>query len=240
MARTIISTLFSIILISTFWRDATAAPLVIDFEDVPTGGTFVSAPSLVSQGFNFARSPSIVNPFGGFLYVHLDGVGCSPICAANGTQTMMQPGNFNLGGDEIHMTKAGGGTFALAGFDAAEQNTGGFPEYSAASIDVEWYFNSVLIGGTSVIRDFIWDGPGGVVDFQSVAFNSALASLAADLIVFRGITGAGNGNDGYQVDNLLVDDDVAAAPTPASLSLLALGVFAVASGRRKMRGRASL
>ena len=150
---------------------ASAATVTADFEGLTA--TFTLPPSVVSQGYNFAASG------GSDLGVIAGGGVCGPVCADDGTATLI----FGLPpGDGINpasigpLTITGPQPFSLAGFDYAElQPTGSGANATFLKV------TGFLTGGGTLSRivalDGVNDGPGGVADFQTVNFDAAFAGI---------------------------------------------------------------
>ena len=103
---------------------------IIDFEDVPEG---TISTDVVSNGFRFQANRN------GAIYF-TNGVACTPVCAANGTRTMLVPGPLLAGlgfADQVAVSRAGGGEFVLLSLDAAEVFSFPLTQDSAARIDCE-------------------------------------------------------------------------------------------------------
>jgi hypothetical protein len=128
------------------------------------------------------------------------------------------------------MTVAGGGTFMLSAFDYAEFVQGGHAA-NANRIDV---IGNLSGGGTisqTVLIDGINDGPGGGVDFQSVILNALFQTSVLSSVQFFGFDNA-DVRRGFQLDNLVVNAQVAVVPVPGTLALLALGLLGLGARRR--------
>jgi len=179
----------------------------VDFEDVPEGTV---AQVATSNGYNFAGDNF------GAIYV-TNGVACGPACVSNGTRTLLAAGALFGYSDQITMTKSGGGDFVLTGLDAGGMFTGNNPQFDAAQIN----FVELLGGVTEATGSIsLVDGEDGVANFQT--FN--IGGILADTVVFTGFGGE-NGNNGFSLDNLIVQGS--AVPEPSTVALLVSGVFGV-------------
>jgi hypothetical protein len=110
----------------------------------------------------------------------------------------------------VTITKVGGGTFSLDGFDAARMNLNPTAEVITVS-------NSSGILGTYAVPANDGIGPGA--DFKSfqVSFTDQTS------ITFSGVTSTGEFGS-WAIDNIVVDQaPVAATSEPASLTLLGIG-----------------
>ena len=196
---------------------AHAAPITIDFEDVPE---FTISASVTSRGFDFAGDN------GGFLFA-TNGAYCSPPCASNGTRTLFAAGAIVGYSSQVTLTRNGGGTFVLTGLDAGEMFSVNSPQFAASQIDFSGFLGGLLVASGSIVLDGIIDGPGGLPDFQSFSVPGALV----DTIRFVG-AGGGNGNNGFSLDNLTIQDAIA-VPEPSSLLMVGLGLAGLAGACRR-------
>ena len=120
----------------------------------------------------------------------------------------------------------GGVPFALTSLDYAEWQENG----RARTITV----TGNQVGGTTVsvtlTPDNVFDGPGGLPDFQTVAFGPQWTNLTSVVLVG---TAATFGNLNYfAIDNIIVGS---AVPEPGTLSLLGLGAACLFRRRRRNR-----
>lgn len=206
-------TLTKLVAMLTFTISASvsAAPVVIDFQDVAEG-TWTADNN--SNGFRFLGNRAAV--------YFTNGVICNPNCAANDSRTLLVAGSsFGLA-SQVTMTRVDGGTFALLGFDGGEMFSG-TSLYSAGQINYVGMLSNATVMSGSFRLDGINDGPNGNADFQRFA----LTAMYVDQIVFSGSNG-NNGNNGFSLDNISVS-----VPEPDSLALGGLGLLGLALARRR-------
>lgn len=202
---------------------------VIDFEDVPEG---TISTDVVSNGFRF-----LANRNGAIYFTN--GSACEPVCAANGTRTMLAPGPLlaNLGlADQVAVMRDGGGEFVLSSLEAAEVFTFPQTQDSAARIDFVGLLGGSLVASGSLVLDQLVDGPGGVNDFQRFF----LPGVTVDTYIFTGEGGV-SGNDGFTLDNLVVefDDQPSEVPEPGTLTLGLMGALGFTFARKRGAGKAA-
>jgi hypothetical protein len=211
----------------TVCGSALAVP--ITFDEVVSDFTGAGA-TFWTQGFRFDAGDNNT------AVVHTGGSACGSPCANNGTEYLLNidSGRFAA----ITMSLMWGGTFSLAGFDAAESFTGlsdlGL-SFSAASISVVGTRADGSTVSDSFTLDGNLDGPGGATDFQTFATDGRFSELVS--LSFNGFGGPVDGQDGnfyqfFSLDNIDVNRDVQ-VPEPSTLLLLGTGLLAVFAGRRR-------
>lgn len=197
---------------------AVAAPVVMNFDSAAAGYQFGT---LVESGYQVTGSGSYFLSLGGNRY-------CSPACPDNGSHNLLSQGAT------FRFSKVGGAAFTLTSFDGAEAHMG-LSQLWARQIHVV----GNLVGGGTVVSDFaldfLNDGPGAGVDFQTFGLGSAFSNLSS--VVFSGVGGS---NNWFTLDNVGFGTAQAPAqqggnvPEPGSLLLTALALLGVVtSGRRK-------
>jgi hypothetical protein len=204
---------------------ASASTVTADFEGLTTG--FIQAPTLVSAGYSFSGSG------GSNVGVVAGGAVCGPVCADDGTSTLifgLPPGAGITPASVGPLVITGPAAFNLQGFDYAElQPTGS--SFNATFLRV---VGNLVGGGTMseiVTLDGANDGPGGNADFQTVAFDSAFASASFTSV---DITGKFNSDrpGGFALDNVVLTGGV---PEPASWALMILGFGGAGALLRRRR-----
>jgi hypothetical protein len=152
----------------------------------------------------------------------------------NGSTYIVVQGD--LRGDPISQTtfsRIGGTPFALTSLDFAEWQSD-IPGSHAYPQQITVTGNRLGGGTVSAILlpDGIFDGPGGLTDFQTRSFDPQWTNLTS--VVLLG-TGATTGTLNYfAIDNIVIAD--ASVPEPASLSLLGVGAACMLRRRRHNRG----
>ena len=131
--------------------------------------------------------------------------------ASNGTHFL---GLDAFGGPTTMISAVGGGPFGFNSIDVGEWSFGGGTLWARHVV-----VTGNLFGGGTVSRTLdlngIFDGPGGVADFQTFAFDASWTNLSS--VVLQG-TGGDPGNY-FGIDNVVVN----AVPEPGTLTLLGLG-----------------
>lgn len=210
-----------------FGTAAQAAPLVIDFENYASTGVHNT---VSSNGFDFA-------PAGGPIAVMVNGTGCSPHCAANGSAALVA-GGAGLNPATIApvtMSTATYATFRLTGLDYAELSHSSLTNWSAATLTLV----GTLFGGGTVSQtltlDNLNDGPGGANDFQAAVLDGFWATSNLVSLQFAGFIN-NTGNRAFQLDNIALDvSRVAPVPEPSGLALVALGLGVAGAVRRRAK-----
>jgi hypothetical protein len=155
---------------------------------------------------------------------------CAPSCASSGTRALLA--DYLTTHETVNIFRTDLTPFSMLSFFAAETQVG-VPTTWARMIRA----TGSLAAGGSVVQDItldlVNDGPGGVADFQQFFLPAAFGNVTR--VEFTGLMG-GADDDGFQLDNIEVGAAAdAAVPEPASLTLLASGLAAVA-WRRRNRG----
>lgn len=206
---------------------------VIDFEDVAEG---TESTSIVSGGFRFQANNA------GAIYV-TNGARCDPVCASNGTRTLLAAGVLLGYADEVTVSVAAGGDFRITSVDAAELFSFPFLDDGATMINYMGLADGAVVASGSFLLDQLVDGPGGAEDFQRFV----LPGTVVDTFIFTGL-GSVTGNDGFSLDNLVVeivddggpdpDPDPEPVPEPGTIALGALGIIGMSLARRRRGARA--
>jgi hypothetical protein len=187
---------------------------VLDFEDVAVPrGTISNAGDIVSRGFFFDSTNNHLHPAN---FAFLDEV--------DSGSTYLAIHDFDPG-NNLRITRVGGGTFGLNSARLAETFTAssGSRLFNATSIKVD---GSLLGGGVislTVALDGIADGAGGAADFQLATF-PGWSNLES--VLFSGVGG--------DERSWTIDDINVTIPEPMSLGLAGWGLSAlVFRGRRR-------
>jgi hypothetical protein len=209
---------------------AQAGTVTADFEGLTS--TFVVQPSVVSQGYHFAASG------GSDLAVIANGgpTICSPLCSDDGTAVLIfgtPPGTGINPASVGPLVITGSQPFTLSGFDYAElQPTGS--SVNATFLRVTGF----LTGGGTLSRivglDGINDGPGGVADFQTVAFDAPFAASDFTSVQIRGMANADRVG-GFELDNVVLAGERGGVPEPTSWALMIVGFGGVGAILRRRR-----
>jgi PEP-CTERM motif len=202
---------------------ASAATVTADFEGLTTFG--FDAPSVVSQGYTFAASD------GSNLAVIARGTACSPVCADDGTSTLIF-GTPNIIPDSIApLVITGPSDFQLEAFDYAEISPA--PGANAVTLQVV----GVLADGSGTVERTLIvgpaDGPGGNPDFTHETFDAAFANSVFSQV---DITGRINSDrtGAFSLDNVTLSTG-GGVPEPASWALMIAGFGLAGATLRRRR-----
>jgi len=120
-----------------------------------------------------------------------------------------------------------GAAFSLLSFDLAEVSKD-FPIWWANNVVVTGFLNGGGTVSTSIVPDFVHDGPGGVADFQTVLLPGTFTNLVS--VQFAG---TGPGANDFTLDNLAFETNE--VPEPASLALIGIGTCITGLGALRRR-----
>ena len=172
---------------------------IITFQDVPLADGPAFATDVTSGGFFFDTAANHSHITNGDAF------------ASNGTQFL---GLDAFGGPTTTISPVGGGPFAFSSIDVGEWSFGGGTLWARHVL-----VTGNLVGGGTISRtldlDGVFDGPGGVSDFQTFAFDASWTNLSS--VILQG-SGGDPGNY-FGVDNVVLS----AVPEPGTLTLLGLG-----------------
>lgn len=198
--------MFQLLLVSSIALSSFANALMVDFEDIPHEPVN-GVGDVISGGFLF---DPLTDHYHVLDHTYLGG-------PANGTTWLAI--DDNLGNNPMTMSTIDGSAFSLFSVDIAEW----FAEPST-NIQVTGVYSGGGSVSTNVILDQVWDGVGGVADFETIIFGAGWSSLSS--VVFDSI-GAGNGpHQGWAIDNI----NTSAVPAPPSLLIFATGIIGLALG----------
>ncbi len=192
----------------------------IDFEDAflsPGGAT--TEFSFVSGGFLFGTTD------------HLHRFYQFPGQTDSGS-TSLQVHNV-LGDNLVSMASSGGGTFGLTSAWFGESY---LPQPFQPANATQVVVTGNLFGGGTITKtitlDGIFDGIGGVPDFQTELFDASWVNLTS--VVFNG---TGGFDEGWGLDNVVVDLTPAVSPDPVPEpgTLLLIGSAAAGAIARRRR-----
>jgi|GEM_PF-3796726 len=184
---------------------APAVASVITFQNVPN---YTVSTSVNSGGYNFASNR------GGAFY-QSNGTDCLPTCVSDGSRTLLAGGiDFDLG-NQVTMTRSGGGEFDVSSLAVGGVFTDDLPQYDAAQIDYTEILNGV-VEYSGVIN--LTHNSSGVADFRNVTIHG----VPVTEIIFTGVNGS-NGNDGFSLDRI----HVTSLPEPGSILLVGMGMLSL-------------
>jgi hypothetical protein len=215
MRQRAICTLIGVIALST--QSASGAIVTVGFESQP-----VAFYTTVSDS--------------GFVFTNFDPEGTNSAMVIGNPSFYGPPGPDNgtlrwLGSVDsnsiISVQQSGGGSFSLLRFDLAEGHSER-PLIWAESVVVTGYLSGGGTVSTSVVPDFIQDGPGGAADFQTFVLPASFTNLTK--VEFAG---AGPSLNYYTLDNIRFE--TAEVPEPASLALFGLGGLGLVAAHRRRR-----
>jgi hypothetical protein len=188
-----------------------AQATTVTFEDVAIADGPTFATDVTSGGFFFDTATNHSHITTGDAF------------ASNGTQFM---GIDAFGGPTTTISPVGGGPFAFNSIDIGEWSFGGGTLWARHVV-----VTGNLFGGGTLSRTLdlngIFDGPGGVADFQTFAFDASWTNLSS--VVLQG-TGGDPGNY-FGIDNVVVN----AVPEPGTLTLIGFGSAYLIRRRRRNR-----
>jgi hypothetical protein len=199
---------------------------IVTFEDIPlTQGTYTYHPKgsvvLTSGGFDFNINSAFLG-----TYITKSQV-CGPSCPVNGTNILLLP----YGQSFVTMSRHGGGTFSLSGFDgtgAANFNESHASGYIPKQINVV----GNTADGTQVTQSFSIDKSvqSGPLPFISYSFNEFFTDLVSVSFSSSGSL-APDMYNGFSIDN--ISASASDVPEPASIALLGIGLLGYAALRRR-------
>jgi hypothetical protein len=212
------------LLLSVFAPPASAA--VITFESLPTnpnGGVPVGSP-IVDQGFQLSTLG--MSNFAGFQEGWQNNRG-----ASNGTTSLRVASNINSAGFRLAATDSS--AFDIQSMDLGELFRPGDFAFAGNARTVT--FTGMFAAGgtisTTFNLDLLADGPGGISDFQHLAFTSAWSGLSfLDVAVSNPTTIYGVH---LLVDNITVNESRASVPEPTTAALMGLGLLGTLVRRRR-------
>jgi len=201
---------------------ASAATVTSDFEGLTTGTLIAN--SVTSHGYAFTASQ------GTNLGVIADGAQCSPVCADDGTATLVF-GTPGINPPTIApLMITGASDFELKAFDYAEISPA--PGANAVTLLVV----GVLADGSGTVQRILdvgpADGPGGNPDFTHEVFDAAFANSVFSQV---DITGKFNADrtGAFSLDNVTLSTG-GGVPEPASWALTIVG-FGLAGATLRQR-----
>lgn len=186
---------------------------VITFEEFANPSHIWMGDSWMSQGYeieNLGDHPAQIT-------------GCSPPCASNGTQSLL-----NIGDGILRFSSIAGHAFTFNRFDAAESFSGQSNIW-AGQLDIM----AELLGGgivqTSFILDHVNDGLGPPADFETFVLPSTFTDITTVTISGSG----GISRNDFSVDNLSFT--VSSIPIPPAIWLFGSGLVGLAAMARRKK-----
>ena len=198
---------------------APAAASVVDFQDVTSGTCAGAGTSLTSRGFSFTG-----NPADGGLFV------CNTsVLAQNASAALINANSRSI----LTMRAANGAAFSVQSFEAGTRT----PDYAVTTASGTMAATGVLVEGLSgatvvASTSFTFTGQ----TFRQYSLTDAFRNLSSIRFTAQGTTAAPE----FAIDNIRVNEAVAAVPEPATWALLLLGFGMVGAATRRRRAPADV